>query len=128
MQRDEYRRFSSGIDPEEAGRRDADDGERHVVDQHLLSDGVWIGRESPLPVLVADHGHGGGARAVVLIENQTSGGGRHAEAAVKAARYEETPGGLRLSASDDVDLPRGSVGEQRGQRVALRTQRLEIGR
>src|ERR1039458_3731021 len=127
MQGDEHRWLASRVNPEKAGSRDSDNGERHVVDLHRLSDGVRIGREAPLPVFVADHGHWRGAGAVILVCDQTSGGGRNAEAAVKPTRYVQPIGDFRLSTGNDIDFPRGGVREQSGQFVTLRAKKLVGG-
>ena len=58
MQGDEYRRIASRFHAEKAGGGDANDGERSVVDEQRLPDGIRIPREALLPVLIADDSYG----------------------------------------------------------------------
>ena len=113
------------VDTEEPGRGNSDDGERSVVDQDRPSDGGGAAGEAALPVLVTENRHGRRPAAIVVVRDQASGRGRHAEAAVETARHEQPIGDFGLVLRHQVDLPRRGIREQGGQRVLIRAQKLK---
>ena len=106
---------------EEAGRRDADDGDRLGVDPEGATDDGRVGVEVVLPGVVAHDGDHGSALDVVGVEKETAGGRLKAEGAKVVAGDELAHDGAgevlgSIAAGDDgtVDeagLHGGEVGE-----------------
>ena len=127
VQGEEDGRVLPGIETEEAGSGDADDGERDVVDQQLLANGGGVCGIAPLPVAVAEDGDGRGPGAVVFIEDQTSGGGRHAEAGEVTAGSEHAVHQFGLAFGDKIDMEGGCVREESGKDGVFRVKRRDGG-
>ena len=75
------------IDAEEFRWRDANHGERHVVDEQRLPDGIGGVAEPALAVASAHDRDRCGAREVVVAMNQATRGRHHRQAAEEVTGY-----------------------------------------
>ena len=85
--------------------RDPQDGHRCGVENDLLSNNQRIAGEPPLPVAVAQHGHGMPAgQAIVVICKELPQPGLHAKSGEVISRYQFTVELLALPTIADVQF------------------------
>jgi hypothetical protein len=102
------------IDAEELRRRNADDGERHVVDQNGLAGRARGIAEAPLAISHAQDRDRRSAGAIVVGTDQPAGRGRHGEAAKEVAGDVLTLRELRFPLDQHVHVACRLVGEEAG--------------
>ena len=103
------------IDAEELGRRHADDGERHVVDQNRLSGRIVGAAETALAVPFADNCDRRRTGAIVVGSHQTARGGNHGQPAKEVASHVLTRCDLGGALDDHVHFSGSEVAEDAGQ-------------
>ena len=99
------------IHTEELCRRDADHGERHVVDENRLSDRGGRAAEAPLAVAGAQDRDRRGAGAIVVGKNETPRRGYDRQPAEEAAGDVLALRELRLALDQHVQTARRLVRE-----------------
>ena len=100
------------IDAEELWRRHPDHGERHVVDENLLSDGACGIAEALLAVTQAQDRDRRGAGAIVIGKDQATRRRRHREPAKEVAGDVLALSELRLTLDHHVHAARRLVREE----------------
>jgi hypothetical protein len=98
-------------------RCDADDGERHLVDEDGLAEDARIAIEAPGPVLVRDGRHRRRASPVILLGERPAECRANAEATKVIARDVLSRGNVGAPVDDDVQLLKRIESEELSQRA-----------